>query len=183
MKKLILLLSCIVFISCFTEPKKDAAPNTQIEQVKAVKSQESPTTLDSTIKPILEEKLIEDTQTEVPKINDTGQLLKTLNKIYSENSIHLSDETFILLDNNKGIIALDNYRFNVSDIIVSYLDKDYGDNYGRHHLSIECSLGESCIYDSKNSAKIIAIIRPFTSKKSCDEVVKIFNNLKQNYND
>lgn len=178
MRNLKLIFSLIPLLSisaCLKEPNKDNNTKTKTQVVSQVEHYK--TEIDS----ITNYEESQSSLSEIDKINfEIEDLISQLNQVLSENEMYGSIIT--ILDIERGIFQLNkNYRFKIFDVILLYVDKDYFDGFGKHHLVLECSLREDCIKYTYDNGYVISVSNPIRSKEKCYEAIEIFEKIKEAY--
>ncbi len=173
MKNTLLLILCFAFVSCFKEPKNDNQENTTStstfvnepvrEEIVTIGAINKDSIDNDEIKKISEQNI----ETTVNEIN---------NLIQSECLSQKAE--FSIIDKSKKIILYGDYKFYLDNVYAFYLNKNYSDGYGEHHISIECYDNNSCIEQVITLSKNIAVIEPFKTKNDCQKFIELLNELK-----
>ena len=174
MKITFLLILCFAFVSCLKEPKNDNQEKTTstsifvndsaIEEIDTIGTIKKDSVVEENIKNISEQKI------EIT-VNEINNLIQ--NRCLSQKA------EFTIIDKSKKIILYGDYKFYLDNVYAFYLNKNYDDGYGEHHLSIECYDNNICIEQQSNLSKNIAIITPFKTKNDCQKFVELLNELKK----
>lgn len=178
MKKLFILFISLTLTSCFTEPKKESTENSV--EVENVKNETANDVYENTpIKPV--EQGIKLTAEEELVIHQ-NDIVGKLNYITEYNNFKEIKASIVQLVQNREVLIISGYEFSINKVYATYLEKDYGDGFGKHRVLIECIKNQensNCFYDTNNAQYISAFMFPMISKELAIDYVNTFNNLKK----
>ncbi len=183
MKKFILLFLCLTIVSCFVEPKKE---NLSIlpEVVSTNNTYENE-------KPIIDSALIKETDTVVGEnfknpteskstITSRLEIIDNINLILKNRSKMIGENRLTFISDKRNLMLFSSYEFNLDNVYVVYVNRDYNDGFGANRVSIECqknSSGSNCMYDTVNVQYISGYTFPLKTKEDCLYFVEQFNSL------
>ncbi len=182
MKNIIVVLFCVLLISCFSEPKKEtpifeSIQNTQVNHIDSVDSIKI-----NNVESVNELKT-ENNSSSLSDISPKRKIINEINLIAENNGFPNMENKLSFLNEKKGLMLFYRYEFNINNVYAVYLNKDYNNGFGSHYVSIECEKKESgsnCLYDTIDSQYISASIFPLKNKESCLKYVEMFNTINMN---
>lgn len=169
MRKIIIIILCCAFLSCFKEPKKEQIKDSTISNSLTIKSSEN---IKDSVKAVIKDS-VQNKKTQKTHFEKT---IEDINSVFKNNSVS-GNSTFILIEKSRNLIRWDNYKFSLNDVNASYIiENDIG--YGVNYINIKCYDG-NCIEDNRTLENVIGISQAFKTKEDCLKFISLINELKK----
>ena len=173
--KIAILCLCVLFVSCFTEPKKETentqsvgnfeSINSNVEKIASEKLNDS-----INLKTFKEETLITET--------NSSDIILELNSINDRNGNKI---VMSFIDEKEKLMMFFGKEFKIQDVYLVYVKEDFDRGFGVNYIYLECkknSSSSNCLYDIKNSDYVSSIAFPLSTEEECVRFIELFNKLR-----